>query len=154
MVVALPASSAKLNDISEGVLIHIAPLSRRDQIVSIAGQETLPKGTNCTVHIKAGQGWSVAPFRLLRDSSVADPYLTHLKDYGHYSYFFVGTPGWWALKKNIGPGARWGDLGPDKMVITVPGDLVVNQKRLLFYRPDDKVLIMRGDYQGPALVED
>jgi hypothetical protein len=95
----------------------------------------------------------VAPFRLLRDYSVADPYLTDLKSYGRYTYFFLGEPGWWAVKKNIGLGARWGDLGADFVVFRVRGDDVLKCAELLFYRPDDKVVVIRGDYQGPASVE-
>jgi len=66
----------------------------------------------------------VAPFRLLRDYSILDPHLTHIKDWGCYTYFFIGEPGWWGVKKNIGITMSW----------------------------DDNVLVIRGDYTGPAFV--
>jgi len=150
MAFALPATRGQAKAIGESVLVHVAPLSRRDQIVQGGDDGPLPAHANCRIHLKAGQGWSVAPFRLLRDYSVFDPYLNRLKSWGRYTYFFIGPPGRWAMIKNIGPGLRWGDLGPELMSFHVAGQDLLACVDLLFVRPDDNVLVIRGDYAGPA----
>ncbi|RVT84149.1 hypothetical protein DXV76_10670 [Rhodobacteraceae bacterium CCMM004] len=152
MVVAYPVTGARRDEIAAATLVHVARAAHRDLIVEAPGG-ALPPGANCRIRLKAGQGWSVAPFRLLRDYSVLDPFLTHLKSYGCYTYFFIGEPGWWAVKKNIGPGVRWGDLGPEAVVFRVAGRDVLACADLLFYRPDDHVCVIRGDYRGPACMD-
>ncbi len=153
MPIAYPVGSAKLEDLRARTFVHITKAAHRDGIITGTDPAGLPAGANCRVHLKAGQGWSVAPFRLLRDYSVLDPYLHNLKNYGRYTYFFVGAPGRWALTKNIGGGLTWGSMGDDFLILSVRGEDVLACTDLLFYRPDDNVVVIRGDYSGPACAD-
>ncbi|MCP5341358.1 MAG: hypothetical protein H6901_04000 [Rhodobacteraceae bacterium] len=153
MVVAFPATKGLVDEIRGKSLFHVSASRFRNDIIKNTKNSHLPNHANCEISLKPGQGWSVAPFRLLRDYSIMDPYLNHIKAWGKYTYFFIGEPGWWAVKKNIGPGARWGNLGPDTTVYEILGRDLVKNASLLFYRPDDKVLVIRGGYDGFAFAE-
>jgi hypothetical protein len=105
------------------------------------------------IDLQAAQGWSVQPFRLLRDYSVLDPHLGETKTWGQYTYFFLGEPSAWAVRKNIGLTAAWGKLGEDALVIEISGADLLQKAKHVFYRPDDSVVVIRGGYAGPARVD-
>ena len=58
-----------------------------------------------------------------------------------------------ALLKNIGWSASKGDLS-GLAVIKIDGADMLENGELFFHRLDDNVLVIRGDYKGPATVED
>lgn len=150
MVIAAPATAARRAEIGAGTLYHVTNSRHRAEIVTAM----LP-GTgfaNCMVDLKAMQGYSVTPFRLLRDYSVLDANLADPKNWGQYLYFFLGEPGAWAVKKNLGLSATWGNLGPDALVIAVRGADLLSRNRIVFYRPDDRVVVVRGGFVGPARI--
>lgn len=148
MIIAAPASKERLTEIRNGSLFHVSKSEHRDKIIKSAA----PAGTmpNCTVEISAMQGWSVSPFRLLRDYSVLDHRADVTSTWGRYTYFFLGTPSSWAVKKNLGVLKAWGELGDDFTVYEVRGADVATADRLVFYRADDSVVVIRGGYTGPA----
>lgn len=152
MPVAFPVSRSSDIVSDESILYHVSSPTHRDSIVTSTEPTGLPSYANCTIHLKAGQGWSVAPFRLLRDYSILDPHLTHIKDWGCYTYFFIGEPGWWGVKKNIGITMSWDNLRENSVIYQIRGSDMLACSALLFYRPDDNVLVIRGDYTGPAFV--
>lgn len=153
MVVAYPVGSARLREIEAASLLHVSKSRYRDQIITSTDARDLPAHANCRIHLKAGQGWSVAPFRLLRDLSVLDPFLTKTKAYGRYTYFFLGDPSWWARTKNISWGYRTEAPSEGTTVYRIEGRDLLSCADLLFFRPDDKVVVIRGDYIGPAIAD-
>jgi len=84
---------------------------------------------------------------------VLDPYLCNLKSYGCYTYFFVGQPSKWALLKNISWRAMKGNF-TGKAFLRIRGQDLAKSTNLIFHRIDDNVLVIRGDFVGPALVVD
>ena len=152
MAVALELSAADRASIEGKKLFHRAPAKYRQ---SICRKTTLaPAGERLTVHLQAQQGWQLSPSKLIRDLTVLDTEIGPRHDYGRYLYFLVDEPSesqWltafrqWA---NRGETAR--NPGVDRY--EVPGRDVLRECDRVFYRPFDKVLVVRGDYRGPALV--
>lgn len=151
MVVAYPATDSKLSEIRSQDLFHVSSSKYRDLIIK-AKRATL-HATNCDVELQGMLGWSIAPFRILRDYSVLDYRFDETREWGRYTYFFLGTPGRWAVKKNLGLTNSWGHLGEEMTVYRVPGAELVRQAKIIFYRPDDNVVVIRGGYQGPAFAD-
>jgi hypothetical protein len=151
MVVAFPVTMERLDHIRQGSLFHVTHARNRSQIIK--GRIDGASGPNCTIDLQATQGWSVKPFRLLRDYSVLDPHLGETQTWGQYTYFFLGVPSTWAVKKNIGLLAAWGRLGDDATVFEIRGADLLQRVKHVFYRPDDSVVVVRGGYVGPALVD-
>lgn len=81
---------------------------------------------------------------------MVDIRIDQFDSWGQYTYFFLGTPTWWGVKKNLGVTVPVGHPGPDKVLFEVRGQDVVTEGRLVFYRPDDRVVVIRGGYRGPA----
>lgn len=152
MVIAVKPTKRQLGMIGSSTLVHVAELSRLALIVvdkTPPASQTI--GENCTISLKAGQGWSATPFKLLRDYSVLDTDFTNLKDWGRYLYFFVGDPGKWAVFKNLDSFRSWEDICRNFAVIRISGAKLPAGSPV-FFRPDDDVVVMRGDYTGPAAV--
>ncbi len=173
-LIATPATGDTRRMIADATLLHFAPL---EALGSIVVDRTMPaRFGNCTVDLKAGNGWS-SLFKLLRDYSVLDPGFGRAADFGRYLYFFLGRPGSWAFAKNISPApvvqTLLGDLlrrlGAEGLagrldaraeeavrkefgVIEVRGLDALAGDRAVFWRADDKVVVLRGGYRGPARV--
>src|SRR4051794_40194398 len=100
MPIATPATTSQMRFIAEAELIHVAPRAALERIVT-DGEPI--SGRDCVVHLESGQGWSLFPFKLLRDYSVLDAAVTDTDYWGRYLYFFLGEPHWWSYRKNITP---------------------------------------------------
>jgi hypothetical protein len=152
MVVAFPVTMERMEHIRQGALFHVTYARNGAQIIK-SKIDDKGDGPNFMIDLQAAQGWSVTPFRLLRDYSVLDPHLGETRTWGQYTYFFLGAPSTWAVKKNIGLAAVWGKLGADKSVIEIKGTDLLQRAQHVFFRPDDSVVVIRGGYTGPARID-
>lgn len=150
-LVATPISNPS-QFLADRELIHITKSEWIPSIIDASNTSPLPHYASHNIALRAGQGWSFSS-RIARDYSVLDPYLNNLKSYGCYTYFFLGQPGKWALLKNIGWSAMKGDM-TGKATLHVKGQDLAKSAELVFHRIDDRVIVIRGDYVGPALVVD
>lgn len=152
MVIAYPATEARLAEIAAGILVHVTGRENREGIVVNDHPSTAEIGENCTVDLRASQGFQLG--KLLRDYSVIDPYVTSDSSWGSYLYFFLGEPGWWASFKNLSPWQSWSTIQQQALVIRISGRCFVAAagRQPLFYRPDDGAVVLRGTYRGPARV--
>ena len=153
-IVSLPVTSTQRAAIAAGELVHLTAREALPKIVVGGAPES---GREQQVHLVAGQGWSLFPFKLFRDYSVLDVGVTDTSYWGQYLYFFLGEPNWWAYRKNITPFVSpfrdWDSLSKTHAVIRVFGRAVLDQAGAhVFYRADDGVVIIRGEYRGPAAV--
>jgi hypothetical protein len=154
VVIAVSPTRSQLAKIAASTLVHVTDPSRISSIIVDKSPKSVSSiGENCTVSLKAGQGWNIAPFRLLRDYSVLDMEITNLKNWGRYTYFFVGEPSRWAILKNLTRLRKWEDLCVEFAVIRISGSAILSQAGCpIFYRADDDAVVVRGDFTGPAAV--
>jgi hypothetical protein len=151
MPIAIPASKNRLATVSGSVLVHVTEPSNISSIVVDLKPASTNINENCTVFLKAGQGWSVAPMRLFRDYSVLELDVANTKNWGKYLYFFLGEPSRWAILKNLSSLKRWEDLQSSFGVIRVSGaQLLSKSGQPVFYRPDDNA-VSAGITTGPLL---
>lgn len=145
-IVALPAGESLRNTIAEKTLVHRAPTKYRK---TICGTEDIPPGgKSCTVSLKAASGWQWDGWKLIRDLTVADLNLAFNASHGKYLYFFVGEPS--AAQKKANAGETNKASGAD--IYRVNGRALLAQCDEVFYRSFDKVLAVRGNYSGTAIV--
>lgn len=153
-LVAMPADAATRRRIRSSLLVHAAPREAVSGIVEARQRDPGRFGT-WQVVLRSGQGW--APGRWTRDYSVADrPFGMgdEARDYGHYIYFFAGEPGFWGRFKNLTPPdfllAPWKLFGGGEALLTryvfltVRGDEVVSEQAPLFWRSDDRCVVLRA----------
>ncbi len=107
----------------------------------------------CEVNLVATSGFGNHGRRLLRDYSVLD-FELQLAGRGSYTYFFWGDPHAWGLLKNIGVRNEAGLLEKGFATIHVAtDDLLARNDGPMFLRIDDKAVVIRGGYAGPARVK-
>lgn len=151
-MIAFSATEAQRRDIAAAELYHLTRLDDLEAIVTDAGPDRPIHGPH-QVHIKSFQGYSLFPFRMLRDYSILDTAVTDTSFYGCYLYFFLGVPSWWGIKKNVGPRETLDSVRHTHGVIRVAGAAVLTQAGThVFYRPDDSAVVIRGEYSGPAVI--
>jgi hypothetical protein len=173
-LVAAPVDVQTRNRITTATLLHFAPRNYLSSIVT--DHSPLASFGNCTVNLKAGNGW-LSVRKLMRDYSVWDSSFAESRDFGSYLYFFLGRPGNWALAKNLAPvpvlQILLGDLlrrvgasglglalnvraqqalSEEFGLIEVRGIDALVGNRAVFWRADDQVVVLRGGYAGPARV--
>ena len=149
MFLSIAPSTHQFNMINASKLYHRSPAKYRDMI--IMSRSNAEEGSRAYIHLQAQTGWTLSLWRLIRDLSVIDFSLLPDGTNGKYLYFFVGTPSKVQLIANAGETHK--ATGVDRYEI-LGSDLTKFCNRL-FYRPIDKILVVRGDYKGPArLVSD
>jgi hypothetical protein len=107
----------------------------------------------CEVNLVGSSGFGNHGRRLLRDYSIID-FELRLAGRGSYTYFFSGDPSTWGLLKNIGVSNEADLLKQGYAIIRVATtDLLGRSAGPIFVRPDDKAVVIRGSYAGPARVK-
>lgn len=101
---------------------------------------------NARIHLKAPSGWQLDFWKFIRDVTVWDPLTLDAADRGRYLYFFLGRPGTWTRRMNVQEAALTIRIRGGDLLRTVPAVR-------LFYRSADKVIVVRGDYQGLAILD-
>jgi hypothetical protein len=149
MIFSIAPTNQQLKLIKESRLYHRSPAKYRDQII-MSGSDVL-EGTLANIHLQAQTGWTLSLWRLIRDLTVIDFSLLPDGKNGKYLYFFVGAPS--KAQQVANAGETYKATGVDRYEIL--GSDLTRFCDQLFYRPIDKVLIVRGDYKGPVrLVSD
>ncbi len=149
MFLSITPSERQFNLIKASKLYHRSPEKYRDKIIISRSNASI--GSIAHIHLQAQTAWTLSPWRWIRDLTVVDFSLLPDGTNGKYLYFFVGEPSKAQLAANAGETHK--ATGVDRYEI-LGSDLTRCCNRL-FYRPLDKVLVVRGDYKGPArLVSD
>ena len=110
--------------------------------------DPLPPGAgfgNAMVNLSPPTGWQLDFWKLLRDLTVLDPGFAEAASYGRYMYFFLGEPSVRVRAMNV-------QDAPVSIRVRGADALAAAGDRML-YRGLDKVVLIRGDYRGPALVD-
>ena len=145
-ILSLPVSDSLRSTIASKTMVHRAPSKYRK---SICGDTDIPsEGKPCTVALEAASGWQWDGWKIIRDLTVADLNLSFNASHGKYRYFFVGEPS--AARKKANAGETHKSSGAD--IYRVNGQSLLAQCDEVFYRSFDKVLAVRGSYNGPATV--
>ena len=151
IVISLPATARHRAYIATQPIFHVTDRAALPLIQKEIWPAADALGDNCTIHLTSQSGWS-GPKRFLRDYSVVDAQdVFNFQTGGRYVYFFVGEPNWWGLLKNIGY-LKWERVQAELGVIRIRGQNLVTDNARLFYRPDDRALVLSGEYRGPACV--
>jgi len=143
MLVATPINAAERSTIVKGEFWHFSKATPKQ--VTITKLNSTAGGPNAQVRLSPPTGWQLDFWKFIRDLVVWDPRSMAEMDRGRYLYGFLGEPSAWTRRVNV-------QNAP--LTIRVRGaDLLANvPNQNLFYRPLDHVLVIKGDYVGPALL--
>jgi hypothetical protein len=151
-MLAMPVDDAQRRVIAAGELYHVTKFSSLEGIVTNADNRRPLRGPY-DVYLRSGHGWSVFPFRILRDYSVLDTAIGDTDFHGRYLYFFLGEPTEWGRRKNIGLMVSEAKAQREYGVIRIAGSALLAQAgHHVFYRADDNAVVVRGEYRGPAII--
>lgn len=144
MLLAAPASQAERSAIERGEAWHFSKATPAQ--VTVSKLPGAPGQPNAQVRLSAPTGWQLDFWKFIRDLSVWDPNFLSPADRGKYLYMFLGEPGTWTRRMNV-------QKAP--LTIRIPGRALVAAvpPANLFYRSVDKVIVIRGDYLGPAILD-
>jgi hypothetical protein len=141
--VAVPLSPEARAALAAGSVWHYTRVEHLDGIL----QEGVPQGNYCNalVQLRPPTGWQFDFWKFLRDAAVWDPDFGSRGEWGRYLYFFLGEPSAARRAMNV-------QDAPVSIEIRGADLLAAAGDRLLF-RGLDRVVVLRGDYRGPARVE-
>ena len=143
MFVATPISAAERTAIEKGEFWHFSKATPQQittaKLPSAAGQP------NARIRLSPPTGWQLDFWKFIRDAVVWDPKSLSEMDRGRYLYGFLGEPSAWTRRVNV---------QNSPLSIRIRGtDLLANVATPnLFFRPLHHVLVIKGDYVGPALL--
>jgi hypothetical protein len=144
MLLGTPASPSERASIERGEAWHFSKATPAQLTVAkLAGPPGQP---NARVRLSAPSGWQLDFWKFIRDVAVWDPAAMVGPDRGRYLYLFLGEPGKWQQQMNV-------QKAP--VTVRIPGRALVAAVPVgcLFYRSVDKVIVIRGDYLGPAILD-
>jgi hypothetical protein len=157
MPIALPIPRILFNRLNYPWLTHI---TRQSYLLGSAGAPGIVRTVirrdgewaDCNVDLVGTSGFGSAG-RLFRDYSVVD-FEFSLRNRGSYTYFFAGDPSTWGLVKNF---ETWTEATLLKngfaFIRIATKDFLDTYKGPIFWRPDDKAVVIRGSYSGRARVK-
>lgn len=142
-IVANRMTASERAQLAAGELWHYSKATHR-QIVQarLSGKQDEP---NALIRLVAPTGYQMDFWKFLRDSMVWDIRALNGDDFGSYLYFFMGEPGTWTRQVNVQKAPLTIRIRGADVLSRVPEDR-------LFYRMIDKVVVMRGHYEGPAIL--
>ena len=140
--VSKPLDNAQKQLIEKGSLWHYTKREHIDSIVN-GGRGQIAPGKVVQVSLSPPNGWSLNLWKLIRDATVWDANLSSV-DYMRYMYFFLGKPPDNVKAMNV-QNAPYG-------IEIKGGDLISQCSGRVFMRKIDKVVVVRGSYDGPAIV--
>ena len=100
---------------------------------------------NARIRLTAPSGWQLDFWKFVRDLSVLDWQSLDAAERGKYLYFFRGEPGTLARRLNVQKAPLTIRIHGRDLLAAVPASR-------LFYRSIDKTIVVRGDYEGPAIL--
>jgi hypothetical protein len=109
----------------------------------------LPRGSNgpnAVIKLSPPTGWQFDLWKLFRDVAVWDNNVFSAADYARYLYCFLGQPTDFARKTNVQNATLTVRIFGSDLLASVPVDRI-------FYRRVDKVIVLRGGYHGPAILD-
>ena len=144
LLLVSPATPAERIAIAAGEAWHFSKATARQ--VTVAKLPGGPGQPNADIRLSPPTGWQLDFWKFIRDISVWDPAAFSPADYGRYLYLFLGEPGTWQRRMNV-------QKAP--LTVRIPGQLLVAAvpSANLFYRAADKVIVIKGDYRGPAMLD-
>ena len=143
-LLASPATPKERIAIGKGEAWHFSKASHKQVMTKKLGGAANVE--NAEVHLSPPTGWQLDFWKFIRDLSVWDPDVISSADRGRYLYLFLGQPGTWTRRINVQKAPLTIRIPGDALLLTVPA-------ANLFYRAADKVIVIRGDYRGPAILE-
>ena len=142
--IALPLPMAARAAIAAGSVWHYTRTEYAAAIVQ-AGERPIGNFCNATVHLSPPQGWQLDVWKIIRDVAVWDPGFATPGEWGRYLYFFLDQPS--AMRREM-------NVQNAPVAIEIRGtDLLAAAGDRLLFRGIDRVVVLRGDYRGPARVE-
>lgn len=145
LFIATPLKPAERAAIQAGEAWHFSK-ARPDQVVVSRLPGGGPDAPNARIHLTAPSGWQLDFWKFIRDATVWDPQTFASAERGKYLYFFLGEPGTWTRRMNVQKAPLTVRIRGADMLLAVPSGR-------LFYRSADKVIVVRGDYEGPAMLD-
>jgi hypothetical protein len=145
LFIATPLKPPERSAITLGEAWHFS--KARPHQVAVGKLQTGGPGTpNARIHLTAPSGWQLDFWKFVRDATVWDPRTFDAAERGKYLYFFLGEPGTWTRRMNVQKAPLTIRIrGADLLAAVPPANL--------FYRSADKVIVVKGDYQGPAILD-
>lgn len=144
LVVATPINSLERAEIQLGEIWHFSKATP-PQITEakLPGSHGAP---NARIRLSPPAGWQLDFWKFIRDATVWDPAVLGATDRGRYLYCFLGQPGTWTRRMNVQKAPLTIRIRGADMLASVPA-------HNLFYRSADRVLVVRGDFVGPAILD-
>ncbi len=143
LIVATPILVKERAAIEAGELWHFSKaLPSQVTTAKLAGAGF----ANAQVRLSAPTGWQFDFWKFIRDATVWDPTTFSAENRGQYLYFFLGEPGRLTRQMNV-------QAAPLTIRIRGTDFLAATVMPNMFYRSLDKVVVLKGDYAGPALLD-
>lgn len=130
--------------IEDGILWHYTKQEFAEAIVQPGAPPPGRAFGNAIVRLQPPQGYAFDFWKFIRDATVIDLPVFDRANWGRYLYFFLGEPSARLRAMNVQEAPVSIQLRGQDLLAHAPG-------RVLF-RGADKVVVLRGDYLGPALV--
>lgn len=144
LLISTPLTAAERMAIQVGEAWHFSK-ARPEQVTLVKLTAGGPDAPNARIRLTAPSGWQLDFWKFIRDLTVLDWRALEAADRGKYLYFFLGEPGSLTRRLNVQKAPLTIRIrGVDLLAAVPPGRL--------FYRAIDKTIVVRGDYEGPAIL--
>lgn len=144
LVVATPITPDERAAILAGEAWHFSKATPAQVVVAkLPGVLVQP---NARIRLSPPTGWQLDFWKFVRDAAVWDPNAMGAVDRGRYLYCFLGEPGTWTRRMNVQKAPLTIRIRGVDLLAAVPN-------HNLFYRSADRVVVIRGDYVGPAILD-
>ena len=144
LLIATPAGGRDRATIAAGEAWHFSKAAPRQILVE--RRQGPPGEPNAIIRLSPPTGWQLDFWTFIRDAAVWDSDMITPADRGRYLYFFLGEPGTWTKRTNVQKAPLTIRIRGADLLAAVPAGN-------LFYRSADKVIVVRGDYVGPAILD-
>ena len=144
VVIANRMTAPERAKLAAGELWHFSKATPAQVVLAkLPGGPGLP---NARIRLTAPTGYQLDFWKFVRDAAVWDARAMMGPDFGKYLYFFLGEPGTWTRRMNVQKA---------NLTIRIRGTdaLAAVPEERLFYRVLDRVVVVRGDYVGPAILD-
>lgn len=141
LLVASCASDRERALIAKGDVWHYSKATTAQLVVSKLHHG--PGEPNAIIRLSPPNGWQFNFWKFIRDFSVWDRRFHDAENFGRYLYLFRGKPGWFTRVTNV-------QNAPVEIRIAGSAVLSAIEPGNLFYRDIDNVVVIKGDFVGPA----
>jgi hypothetical protein len=149
---ALEADKETLEAVRRGVLVHRTRVKYLPQIIS----SRIARDPVCNARVRLSGDFGFGPAELVYTSLVRDWRIIDFDVFRgaagrrltDFVFCFLGEPGTAQVRQQALRGRG------DAAVIRIRGsDVLSDARRRLFWRPQDKAVVVKGGYEGPANVD-